>query len=104
MEYILLWSGNIRGMKKTRIPATDAQGMGGHIGRHGLVIPDKQSLRLALPYRFRRACDRSGGFWFDKFCDDSPAHMELTDRRGRYLTTLYLQPIRGKESNNGMGY
>ena len=94
MEYLLLWSGDVRGMRKTRIPATEAQGVTGHIGRYGLVIPDRQALRLALPYRFRKACDRAGGFWFDKFRDDSPAHMELRDCRGRYLTTLYLQPIR----------
>ena len=102
MEYLLLWSGDIRGMKKTRIPVSAAQGMIGHIGRYGLVVPDRQVLRQALPYRFRKACDRAGGFWFDKFRDDSPAHMELTDRRGRYLTTLYLQPV--KESGNGMGH
>lgn len=94
MKYLLLWSGDIRGMKKADIPATETQGISGHIGRYGLVVPCRDSIRAALPYRFRKALDRAGGFWFDWSDDKSPAHMQLSDRRGKYLTTLYLQPIR----------
>lgn len=98
MHYLLLWSGDVRGMRKAHIPAVEAPGMTGHLGPHSLVVPDRAAIAAALPYRFRKAFDRAGGFWFDKNRETSPAHVTLRDRRGKYLTTLYLQPIR-EESN-----
>lgn len=94
MEYLLLWSGsNDKGMKKARIPATEAQGITGHIGRYGLVVPDREAIVAALPYRFKKAMRRCGGFWFDHNNDRSPAHCDLSDRRGKHLIRLYLQPL-----------
>lgn len=80
-------------MKKARIPATPAQGMTGHIGRYGLVTPDRDAIRSVLPYRLLKAFDRCGGFWFDRSNDDSPAHMDLLGYRGKPLLRLYLQPL-----------
>ena len=99
MEYLLLWSGDCRGMKKARIPATPTQGITGHIGRYGLVVPDRASLRAALPYRLRKALDRCGGFWFDQSNDKSAAHMDLQGYRGAPLVRLYLQPLEATRLN-----
>ncbi len=93
MEYLLLWSGDCKGMRKARIPAIPAQGITGHVGRYGLIVPDCDAIRKALPARLRKAFDRAGGFWFDKMSNISPAAMSLADRRGKPIVTLYLQPI-----------
>lgn len=56
--------------------------------------PNRQQFRAALPYRWRKAFDRECqglAFWHDdrlKQC-----HISLSDRRGRYLATVYCQPI-----------
>lgn len=81
-------------MRKAHIPAEKASGMVGHLGPRGLVVPDRAAVAAALPYRFRKAFDRAGQFWFNRHRDSAPATMMLSDRRGKYLTTLYLQPIR----------
>jgi len=92
MEYLLLWSGQIRGMRKARIPAVDAPGMVGHIGPRGLVNPDPAAVRATLPFRFRKAFDRAA-VWYNRHHDAGPAVIRLADRRGRPIATLYLQPL-----------
>jgi hypothetical protein len=100
MDYLLLWSGAVRGMRKARIPSTPAPGMIGHIGPLGLVNPDPAAVRAALPYRFRKAFDRAGPyFWYDKYARVGPAVLRLSDRRGKPLVTVYLQPLTAEEEN-----
>lgn len=94
MHYNLLWYGDIRGMKKARIAAITSHGMTGHLENDKLYVPCPNETRDALPYRLRAAYERGVGMWFDNNDDNLPCHMALNDRRGRYITTIYLQPIR----------
>lgn len=95
MEYLLLWSGEKRGMKKARIPAKEHNGVYGHWRDGRLYIPDLAAVRAALPFRYRKAHDRNAAIWFDRDRNDAPAVRNLTDCRGRPLLTLYLQPLKG---------
>ena len=49
--------------------------------------PNKEQFRAALPARWRKAFDREQSFWHVK--DGSNCHISLSDRRGRYLATIY---------------
>lgn len=93
MEYLLLWSGIVRGMRKARIPAISSRGITGHLAKGQLVTPCKDSIRAALPFRFRAAFDRDSSVWFDKHKPDYPCRIHLTNRRGKAMVTLYLQPL-----------
>lgn len=94
MEYLLLWSGDKKGMRKARIPAFESRGIAGHWRNGKLWIPDAASIRAALPFRYRAAFDRACGvFWFDARGKDFPASMRLESSRGKPLVTLYLQPL-----------
>lgn len=68
--------------------------------RADIIAPCTYSLRALLPYRYRKAFDRAGKFWFDKAarwngqrvtCGNLP-RIALHDARGRYLFTLYAIP------------
>ena len=56
--------------------------------------PDPVAFRAALPFRWRKAFDRDGAFWHDKRDNAAPAYTVLRDRRGRYLATVYCNPLR----------
>lgn len=66
------------------------------------VTPDRAQVRAALPYRWRKAFDHSGSFWFDKDAridaagkmTPSAAYMHITNKRGRTLATVYAIPWR----------
>ena len=97
MEYLLLWSGERRGMKKARIPAFESNGIAGHWRDGKLWIPDAAAIRAAIPFRYRAAFDRSCGvFWFDARGKDFPATMRLYSSRGKELVQLVLQPLKGE--------
>lgn len=94
MSYLLLWSGDIRGMKKARIAATPATGILSNRDESGaLVSPDRDAIRVALPYRFRAAWDRVANTLTRDNRKGAPFFWTLRDRRGRYLTTIYAQPL-----------
>lgn len=93
MEYLLLWSGELRGMKKARIPAVAHAGLSGN-WRDGICYnPSRDSIRAALPYRLRAAFDRAA-IWFDRHNDSKPCTAYLTSTRGKQLATLYFQPLK----------
>ena len=52
-------------------------------------VPDCDAIRAALPGNLRKAFDRAGGFWFDKYDATKPASMTLTSTRGALIGTLY---------------
>jgi hypothetical protein len=92
---------NMAGAKGFALPAVPALWAGvWHEGQAWGV--DMAALRLALPYRWRKAFDRASGPWFPKSAclpakgfdtkaNETPqGHIALHDRRGRYLTTVYL--------------
>ena len=93
MEYLLLWSGDVRGMKKARVDSTPSTGIIGHYDGRDIVKPNSAQVRAALPYRFRAAFDRANGYWFDKNRNDAPAICDLYSTRGKLLVKLYLQPL-----------
>ena len=96
MEFLLLWSGNRRGMKKARIAGVESRGIAG-IWRNGkLYTPDRAAIRAALPFRYRAAMDRDPCIWFDAHHDDRAATMHLYSSRGKELVQLYLQPLKGE--------
>lgn len=100
--YTVLHSGPARDCAKGPVRAVEHKGAGSachYFDGHGLVEPDYAAVRDCLPHRWRAAWDRRGGVWFTQEngrADDvrSPAHVTLSDARGRYLTTIYLQPYR----------
>jgi len=57
-----------------------------------LVGPDLAAVREALPPHWRPAFDRNRDFWFPKDDARGMPSMELRDKRGKYLTTLYAKP------------
>ena len=52
--------------------------------------PCPESFRMALPYRWRLAFDRAQGFWHVD--GKAQCYVTLTDRRGKYLATVYCMP------------
>lgn len=56
--------------------------------------PNKEQFRAALPSRWRQAFDREYqgvAFWHDRHKDQ--CNISLSDARGRYLVTIYCQPV-----------
>lgn len=96
MEYLLLWSGDKKGMRKARIPAIEARGISGHYRDGKFYRPDMTAIRAALPFRYRAAMDREPAMWFDKHDDGKAATMRLYSSRGKELVQLYLQPLKGE--------
>jgi hypothetical protein len=88
-SYNIFWS-NGRALK---VPAVKAV-LAGHWRERELVTPSLPDTRAALPYRWRKAFDRAGSFWFDARDQAAPATMTLRNRRGGYLATLYAHPDR----------
>lgn len=62
--------------------------------------PNREQFRAALPQRWRKAFDRECKglvFWHETGVGKnySPqCHVSLSDARGRYLTTIYCQPVK----------
>lgn len=96
MEYLLLWSGDYIGMKKTRIPAVKPKGLLMDVDENGVAsAPCDESIKAALPKRLQRAFERS---FMTRRTDarapkDTPYIWRLYDTRARYLITVYAQPL-----------
>lgn len=71
------------------------QGLIGHYRDKKPYAPDPEAVREALPYRYRKAFDRSGGqfgFYADPPGKEGPCTLTLRNARGGYLNTLYAFP------------
>lgn len=55
--------------------------------------PNREQFRAALPYRWRAAFDREQAFWHSKEGGAEQCKISLSDARGRYLATIYCQPV-----------
>ncbi|MBG6172697.1 hypothetical protein IWQ55_000276 [Labrenzia sp. EL_208] len=97
MKYLLLWSGDVKGMRKAEISAVRAD-LSGHLDEKGEIVrPCPEEVRAALPYRFRHAFGKSTGmFWFLEHKPDYPATLTVRGYRGRELVRLVLQPLRAQ--------
>lgn len=92
-HYFIHLSRPVQGFTKSNVPAVEA-GVIGHYDAGVPYAPSMADLRLALPYCYRKALDRSGGsFWFDGNSNDKPAYLTLRDARGRFLNTVYAIPV-----------
>lgn len=99
MDFFLLWSGEVAGMHKARIPATPCKGFLHRVDETGAaVVPDISAIAEALPSRLRTAFERApmtevkdiGG----KQCRRQPPLMfDLCRLDGSWITRLYLQPL-----------
>ena len=92
MEFFCTVNGTPRNVPlsqmKFRVPGTLAALVGTWVdGRPWL--PDPAAFRAALPFRWRKAFDRDGAFWHG----EGSAYVTLRDRRGRYLATVYCNPV-----------
>ena len=65
MEYLMLWSGDMYGMRKARVPAVENTGICGHWRNGKCMVPDMGAIRKALPRRYRAMFDRHAALWFD---------------------------------------
>lgn len=93
MKYLMLWSGNVRGMKKQTIAAQPAIGfLSDTDGNGNLVTPNAALVRAALPARLRKAFDRSS-LTRRHEPGNSPFWYELRNVRGEWITNVYLQPL-----------
>lgn len=95
MEFFCTVNGTPRNVPlsqmKFRVPGTPAALVGTWVdGRPWR--PDPVAFRAAIPFRWRKAFDRDGLFWYDKYNNATPAHTVLRDRRGNYLATVYCTP------------
>lgn len=101
MRYLLLWSGDVPGMYKARIPALPCKGLLHSIDEHGAaVVPCRDAIREALPRRLRPAFDRSQacqlsapGSPFDARGRQRPLIYDLLNTRLKCIARLYLQPL-----------
>jgi len=100
MKFLLLWSGEVKGMKKTEIPAVENNiGTVGTWNAGKLYLPDGFKLRSAMPYRFLKAYDRQANWhnlpqiWVDATNNDAPLTFRLSNSRGKIMLIGYCQPI-----------
>lgn len=92
MEYLVLWSGNIRGARKKRIGSESAHLVGHYIDGCPMTFNAKQ-FRDAIAPQHRRAWDeRRAQAWLgDK--PDSPWIVHFYDTRMKLMATYYCQPL-----------
>ena len=99
MQFMFLWSGDIRGARKARIDGIESKGIVGHWRNGALFVPEPIAARAALPKRHHAAFDRSIHFnglpqiWADARNNDAPLTMRLLTTRGKLMATYYFQPI-----------
>lgn len=104
MQFLLLWSGHKRDMRKATIPAIENKiGLVGHWRDGKVWLPDPEALQAAIPSRYRKAYDAAINWhglpqtWCDERSNDAPLAIHLNRSGKRYkkhLITLYLQPIK----------
>lgn len=104
MQFLMLWSGEIRGARKTRILGKTSKGLIGHRSGGSLWVPDPDQIRAALPARHRAAFDRQKNWaglpqlWADERNNDAPLTMRLSNYRGKVMAIYYFQPMtKGQE-------
>ncbi len=99
MEFLLLWSGDVRGMRKARIPSDPCRGFLHCIDETGAaVVPSRGAINEALPPRLRAAFARSAmcQVAYDEGMRgqrQSPLLFDLCRANGAWITRLYLQPL-----------
>jgi hypothetical protein len=98
-QFLMLWSGHIRGARKTMIESVESKGIVGHWRDGNLYVPDAKQVRESLPAMHRAAFDRGIHFngmpqiWCDATNNDAPLVMRLSTPRLKPLAIYYFQPL-----------
>lgn len=58
-------------------------------GKSECLLPDSETLRAALPYRYRKAFDRATLWWTQEYTD--VIRMDLRDYQGFPMGSLFAQ-------------
>ncbi|WP_227272050.1 hypothetical protein [Roseobacter weihaiensis] len=99
MDFLLLWSGDVRGMRKAQIPSTPCKGYLHRIDENGAaVVPDREAIEAVLPVRLRPAFRRSQQCQINndepmRGQRQAPLMFDLCRQNGTWITRLYLQPL-----------
>lgn len=99
MDFLLLWSGEVKGMRKVRIPSVLCQGFLHRLDEEGVaVVPDAAAIAEALPARLRLAFERAPMTEVKTIGAQSRKHQpplmfDLCRLDGSWITRLYLQPL-----------
>jgi hypothetical protein len=93
MQYLVLWSGNIRGARKTQIDSERAHLVGHWVDGWPMTFDSKQ-FGNALAPQHRRAWDEGRAqAWLTGNKPDSPWAVHIYGTRCNRLATYYCQPI-----------
>lgn len=85
---------------KVKVAAVPMRATAGHYDPESrqCLCADLEAVRAALPARLRRAFDRAT-VWYPGSGDIMrPAHAALRNANGRFIGTLYLQPVNAEAS------
>lgn len=102
MEFLLLWSGEVRGMRKTRIPSEPCVGLLHRLDETGApVVPSRSAINDALPTRLRPAFERAhlsqARFDTPKMGQrQPPLYYDLWRANYKPIARIYLQPLDAK--------
>lgn len=79
------------GFKGGNVPSKEA-GIVGFYHDGKPYRPDSDAIRALLPFRWRKAFDRAGVFWWNNSVPKQ-AYVVLRGRSGKYLTTIYANAV-----------
>lgn len=93
MNYLVLWSGNVRGARKARIGAERAHLIGHYVNGAPMTF-DGKAFRETLAPQHKRAWDEGRAqSWLTGDKPDSPWAVHIYGTRGQRLATYYCQPL-----------
>lgn len=101
MQYLILWSGQVRGAKQAVIGSERAHLVGHYVNGIPLAFNGAE-FREALPARHKRAWDENRvRAWLSGDRPDSCWSIHVYGTRGNRLATYYAQPLTKEESAHG---
>lgn len=93
MQYLVLWSGNIRGARKARIGSERAYLVGHYVDGWPVTF-DRDQFREAIAAQHRKAWDEHRAqAWLTSDKPDAPWAVDIYGTRGNRLATYYCQPM-----------
>lgn len=97
MNYLILWSGQMYGMRKFTVSAVRHSGLVGHWRDGELWRPCVDEIAAGLAARYRAMFERcKERLWIEKDTNDGPAKFELRSVRGDLRHILYAQTLTEK--------
>ena len=93
MEYLVLWSGNIRGARKARIGSERAHLVGHYVDGWPMTFNGAQFRESLAPQHKRAWDDGRAQAWLTGDKPDSPWAVYIYGTRHNRLATYYCQPL-----------